>query len=319
MSSLITILALFFGCNLGLDVDRDNDGVPNTEDCSDADPSMHIGAVEICDGKDNNCNGKADDLSQDGPLGMAMYKDADGDGYGVGIKKMMCPGAAKDLSPNRKDCDDSDREIRPGAIDRCDGIDNNCDGADGEDNDGDRVFTCRIGQLPVDPDDTSPVISGWEGRNGDSNDNCLDHLDNDGDGKVDASDGDCRDRDVDGFSEGFDACPEIAGMRTTEHWKEGRWSPERNDFSGCPEDMQWTLSAHKDADNDSVADRIDQCSTPDPHSLSGEERIVMWPLRPARDVPITLASAKRLRWGCTPSKKTQDLRRMELREEARRY
>jgi len=47
-------------------------------DCDDLNPATNPGAAEVCDGKDNNCNGDVDeglDLS-------TYYRDADGDGYG---------------------------------------------------------------------------------------------------------------------------------------------------------------------------------------------------------------------------------------------
>ncbi len=41
--------------------DADNDGVTNCDgDCNDADPSVYRGASEICDGKDNDCDGQVD-------------------------------------------------------------------------------------------------------------------------------------------------------------------------------------------------------------------------------------------------------------------
>ena len=41
--------------------DSDGDGYFNDEDCDDADSTSHPGAVEVCDGVDNNCNGQVDE------------------------------------------------------------------------------------------------------------------------------------------------------------------------------------------------------------------------------------------------------------------
>jgi len=43
----------------GREVDRDGDGYACL-DCNDADPAVHPGAAEVCDGKDNDCDGIVD-------------------------------------------------------------------------------------------------------------------------------------------------------------------------------------------------------------------------------------------------------------------
>jgi hypothetical protein len=91
----------------------DNDGDGFTEawgDCDDEDARIHPNAEEICwDGTDNNCNGLTDEDCN------VSCPDADGDGY-------------RDPSCGGSDCNDDDRTIRPGAVEICDNIDNNCDG-----------------------------------------------------------------------------------------------------------------------------------------------------------------------------------------------
>ena len=60
-------------------VDADGDGYLGEEDCDDSDALINIGAVEVCDGRDNDCNGEIDE----GVLNL-YYIDDDGDGYGDG-------------------------------------------------------------------------------------------------------------------------------------------------------------------------------------------------------------------------------------------
>lgn len=57
-------------CSEGDYVDEDEDGYVvgadycitlDLFDCDDADPTVHAGAEELCDGKDNDCDGETDD------------------------------------------------------------------------------------------------------------------------------------------------------------------------------------------------------------------------------------------------------------------
>src|SRR5262245_16232774 len=92
--------------------------VRNTDDCDDADPNIFLGAPEICDGKDDNCDA----------VTPANEVDGDGDGY------RLCAN----------DCNDGNPAIHPGAVEICNGLDDNCNGpfdedALGVDSDGDGV------------------------------------------------------------------------------------------------------------------------------------------------------------------------------------
>ena len=50
------------GCGAGAACeDADGDGVIAAQDCDDHDAKVHPGAIELCDGKDNNCNGQVDE------------------------------------------------------------------------------------------------------------------------------------------------------------------------------------------------------------------------------------------------------------------
>ena len=57
--------------------DLDGDGF--TDDCDDNNPDVFPGAVEVCDGLDNDCNNLVDDDPVDDTL---WFEDNDADGYG---------------------------------------------------------------------------------------------------------------------------------------------------------------------------------------------------------------------------------------------
>jgi uncharacterized delta-60 repeat protein len=93
-------------------------------DCNDNDPNINPGKTEICDGKDNNCNGQTDE-----GLLLVFYKDFDEDGYTDGTTKVSCSKpAGYVLSATPGDCKDDDPNINPGKTEICDGKDNNCNG-----------------------------------------------------------------------------------------------------------------------------------------------------------------------------------------------
>ncbi len=87
------------------------------DDCDNDDESIFPGAVEVCDGKDNNCSGSCDDDS---------IFDSDGDGYTTCGSVIGDCGVEKDDA--WADCDDSDSGRHPGAYEYCDDIDWDCDG-----------------------------------------------------------------------------------------------------------------------------------------------------------------------------------------------
>ena len=104
-------------------VDADGDGFDADEDCDDDHPGIHPGADELCNMKDDDCDGEIDEDAVDVVTG---WLDADGDGYGAGE---LLDGCALDVVDNDQDCDDASAEVHPDADEVCDGIDNDCDGA----------------------------------------------------------------------------------------------------------------------------------------------------------------------------------------------
>jgi len=94
-------------------------------DCDDFHETVYPGAPELCDGKDNDCNGMVDDNVMMQPF----CEDKDGDGHGVTghTTKMDCkpsPG----FGDCNGDCDDLSASIYPGASEVCNGYDDNCNG-----------------------------------------------------------------------------------------------------------------------------------------------------------------------------------------------
>ena len=85
-------------------MDFDQDGfAPCTGDCDDGSAAVHPGAIQICDGINNDCSHPS------WPALVATNEyDDDGDS----------------LSECLGDCDDGSAAVHPGAIQICDGINN---------------------------------------------------------------------------------------------------------------------------------------------------------------------------------------------------
>jgi predicted outer membrane repeat protein len=167
-----SLLVDVFGFGGESTADLDGDGYsPSTGDCDDDDATSYPDAEELCDGRDNNCNGELPERET----------DADGDGWRV------CDD----------DCDDDDNRVYPGATEICDDKDTDCDGSEGDrlDTDGDGYSLCQN-----DCDDTEPLAGPGFDEVCDGIDNdCsgeADDIDEDGDGhSICHPAGDCDDDD----------------------------------------------------------------------------------------------------------------------------
>ena len=109
--------------------DTDGDGHTGEEfggdDCNDDDATVYTGATEVCNGRDEDCDGLSDEEAADA---AAWFPDLDQDGYGDADAVVRActqpPGHVADGS----DCDDADVAVNPSVAEECDSIDNNCDG-----------------------------------------------------------------------------------------------------------------------------------------------------------------------------------------------
>jgi hypothetical protein len=115
-------------------VDTDSDGVPDCQEVACGagaaqDPTVHPGAKELCDGKDNDCNQQIDeDLAYVGIDGKpASGKKDDACGTGVcGGGKIVCAPVDKDGKSTSLVCSSADKKA---AQENCDNdLDDDCDG-----------------------------------------------------------------------------------------------------------------------------------------------------------------------------------------------
>ncbi len=124
-----------------LDADRDGAGVPSSTyaacgqpsgysanflDCDDTSPDVSPTAAETCDGRDEDCDGRIDpDTAVDAPT---WHLDADADGAGSPVDgPTQCTGPAGYVRSG-DDCDDTEPLVYPGALERWNLIDDDCDG-----------------------------------------------------------------------------------------------------------------------------------------------------------------------------------------------
>lgn len=133
--------------------DNDSDGYAGCNDCNDNAPAIHPGASEICDGLDNDCDGLIDNADPDVTGQITFYADTDGDGYGNAGNSILSCFAPSGYVSNDTDCDDTNAAVNPGAMEICNGLDDDCDGQTDEglqttfyaDNDGDGFGNANSG------------------------------------------------------------------------------------------------------------------------------------------------------------------------------
>ena len=152
----------------------------NGSDCDDGNAQVNPGALETCNGIDDDCDSLIDDEDPTCTGRPAWYRDADGDGYGNPALSQRSCSQPSGYVDRPGDCNDDDDDVNPAADEVCDGLDNDCDGDTDE---------------------------GFADTDGDGDADCVD-SDDDGDGVEDA--GDCASLDdalwqlLPGFTDGDD-------------------------------------------------------------------------------------------------------------------
>ena len=157
-------------------LDSDLDGVGVLIDCDDTDANAYPGS-RILDST------------------SACMLDADGDGYGDSTP-------SNPLVQSGQDCNDADFAIKPGGVEICDGIDNDCDNQIDDnpvggqvyytDTDGDGIGGTTMIQ-------SCSAMSGTSSQTGDCDD--LDPFTFPGSAENDSSTGCMRDVDGDGYGD----------------------------------------------------------------------------------------------------------------------
>jgi len=191
--------------------DQDGDGYADTEDCDDADATVHPGATEVCNGVDDDCDALIDDAddSLSDPSAALAYTDADGDGHGDPANATLHCATPADGVTNGDDCDDADADTFPGAA-VLDSTSDCMTDADGDGYGSDAPASgvtagtdCLDGNPAAHPGATETWYDGIDG-------DCLDDNDYDADGDGEDSDShgglDCDDNEPEVGTFAVEAC-----------------------------------------------------------------------------------------------------------------
>ena len=99
----------------------------DTSDCDDSNPEISPDAEELCNGIDDDCDTRIDDLDDSlASTGASFWRDADNDGWGT-PEEWACQDYGFGWASVTGDCDDDRASVNPDAAELCDGRDNDCD------------------------------------------------------------------------------------------------------------------------------------------------------------------------------------------------
>ena len=118
-------MLILLGCPDPKTLDQDRDGFIASEDCNDDDPNVNPLADEVCNDVDDDCDGR---INNDAIDGSSFLADFDGDGFGddSSIHTLCVIEAGYVDTSSGGDCDDSNGTIFPGAVERCNEVDDDC-------------------------------------------------------------------------------------------------------------------------------------------------------------------------------------------------
>ncbi|MFH1463056.1 MAG: putative metal-binding motif-containing protein [Pseudomonadota bacterium] len=167
-------------------------------DCDDLRADAFLGAVERCNGRDDDCDGQVDE--DDAEDARTWYADTDGDGFGDAASPRRACRRPEGFVPQAGDCDDTRAGVNPGAREVCDRLDDDCDGQVDEPDADDAISWYRDADRdghgdPGQPRDACDQPEGWVSLRGDCDDGDAaiypgagdppDGIDNDCDGAID--------------------------------------------------------------------------------------------------------------------------------------
>jgi hypothetical protein len=98
--------------------------VTNSTDCNDNNSAIRPTATEICNSFDDDCDG----LTNEGITFLTYYADNDADGFGNPNASLSECTPPSGYVTNNGDCNDASATIKPGAVELCNLVDDNCNG-----------------------------------------------------------------------------------------------------------------------------------------------------------------------------------------------